>query len=170
MKGGFALDMKANGFGLVPLAYHATAVHADPLTDNLYLVLDENNEPDDDLLPEPPAAPLATGNVTIYKFNDTDAGKMVYRWRSKLYVLPAPISFLTVQVKGAGSANTVFRAYKQVQTAGVWADVLLRELVVTSDEPFRLPMASAYSRFWWEVLGTDDIQSVQVTQDIEELT
>ncbi len=170
MKAGFALDMKSSGFGLVPLAFHATAVHADPLTDNLYLVLDENNEPDDNLLPEPPSAPLATGNVTIYKFNDTDAGKMVYRWRSKLYVLPAPLSFLVVQVKGEGFANTVFRACGQVQVSGVWVDVVLRELVVTSDEPFRLPMANTYPRFWWEVISTDTIQSVQVAQDVEELT
>lgn len=169
MKAGFALDMKGSGFGIVPLAYHATAVHADPLTDNLYLVLDDDSEPDDDLLPTP-ADPPSPDGLTIYKFNDLEAGKMTYRWRSKLYVLPAPASFLVVQVKGGGFENTVFRAYKQVQTAGVWADVLLRELVVTGDEPFRLPMATDYSRFWWEVLSTDTIQSVQVAQDVEELT
>lgn len=169
MKAGFALDMKPNGFGLVPLAHHATAVHADPLTDNLYLVLDAVDEPDDDLLPTPASPPTPDG-VTIYQFNGDPDVPMTYRWKSKLYVLPAPISFLVVQVKGGTLVNTVFRAYKQVQTAGVWSDVLLRELVVTSDEPFRLPMASDYSRFWWEVISTDTIQSVQVAQDVEELT
>ena len=169
MKSGFALDMKSSGFGLVPLAHHATAVYADPMTDNLYLVLDAVDEPDDGLLPVPPAPPEPDG-LTVYQFNGDPDVLMTYRWKSKLYVLPAPASFLVVQVKGGGFANTVFRAYKQVQTAGVWADVMLRELVVTSDEPFRLPMATDYSRFWWEVISTDDIQTVQVAQDIEELT
>lgn len=168
MKAGFALDMKSSGFGLVPLAHHATAVYADPLTDNLYLVLDAVDEPDDGLLPVPPNPPAPDG-VTIYQFNGDPDVLMTYRWRSKLYVLPAPVGFVRVQVKALSYTNTVFRAYKQVLTAGVWVDTLLRELAVTSEGPFNLPIASGYSRFWWEVLGTDAVQSVQVGEDIQEM-
>ena len=168
-KGGFALDMKPNGFGLVPLAFHPTAVYADPVTDNLYLLLDNVSEPTDGLLPLPSTAPVPDGR-TIYQFNaDTDS-EMVYRWRSKLYVLPVPVSFIRVQVRATTYLNTVFRAYKQVLTAGAWVDTLIREVVVSSDEPFNLPVGTDYNRFWWEVLSTDPIQSVQVAESIDELT
>ena len=43
----YALDMKANGFGVVEMPFHASAVHVDPVTDTMYLVLDDINEPDD---------------------------------------------------------------------------------------------------------------------------
>lgn len=167
MKGGFALDMKASGFGLVPLAYHATAVYANPVTDDLYLVLDESTEPTDTELPLASTAPEPDG-VTIYQFNADEASNMVYRWRSKLYLLPHRAAFLTVRVQARTFLNTVFRAYKQVLVAGVWTDVLLREVVVADDEWFKLPTNDDYPRFWWEVLSTDEIQGVWVVEDIAE--
>jgi hypothetical protein len=39
-RGGYALDMKPTGSGLTTLGFHATAAHADPISDNLFLVLD----------------------------------------------------------------------------------------------------------------------------------
>lgn len=167
MSGGFALDMKSTGFGLVQLGYHASAVFADPLTDNLYLVLDDVNEPTDEDLPIPPTPPSPDG-VTIYKFNAGDVG-MTYRWKSKLYVLPKPVAFQRVQVKAATYSNLIFRAYAQQRAGSGWADVLLREVVVTDELPFNLPMREDYPRYWWEVIGTDVVQSVQVGEDIEEM-
>lgn len=168
MKAGFALDMKSTGFGLAPLGYHATATFADPLTDSLYLVLDDVSEPTDDLLPTPPEPPTPDG-VTVYQFNAGDEA-MTFRWKSKLFVLAAPLAFLRVQVKAESFVNTVFRAHKQVLVNGVWTDVLLRAVVVVSEEPFNLPMAEDYSRFWWEVVSTDAIQGVQVAEDVMELS
>lgn len=168
MKAGFALDMKSTGFGLIQLGYHATATFADPLTDNLYLVLDDVSEPTDTDLPVPPEPPAPDG-ITIYQFNAGDVG-MTYRWKSKLYVLAAPVAFLRVQVRASSYANLLFRAYKQTLVAGVWADELIREVVVASETPFNLPMGRDYTRFWWEVVGTDAVQTVQVAEDIGELT
>jgi hypothetical protein len=168
MKAGFALDMKGTGFGLIPLGYHASAVFADPKVDKLYLVLDDVSEPSDDGLPVPPDPPIPDG-ISIYEFNGGDA-PMTYRWKSKLFVLAAPLAFLRVQVKAASFSNTVFRAYRQVQVGTAWVDTLLREVVVTSEAPFNLPMTEDYSRFWWEIISTDDIQGVQVAEDVSELT
>lgn len=167
MKAGYALDMKPTGFGLVPLAYHASAVFADPKTDVLYLLLDADDEPTDPSLPVP-ANPPAITETEIFAFN-SDSTPMTYQWKSKLYVLPHPKAFLLVQVKGETLTNTVFRAWKRVQSGGVWSDVLLREVVVTSDEPFKLPMDDDYREFWWEVISTDTIQGVQVVEDVMEL-
>src|SRR5574341_2134441 len=56
-RAGYALDMTPDGFGLISLAFFATAMYADPLTDKLYLVLTEDNEPADVYLPLPSTAP-----------------------------------------------------------------------------------------------------------------
>jgi hypothetical protein len=168
MKGGYALDMKSTGFGLVELGYHATAAYAEPLTDDLYLVLDDVNQPTADGLPVPSDPPVPTG-VTIFKFNAA-ADAMPYRWRSKLYVLPKPGAFLWVQIKAAALSNTIFRLYRQNMSAGSWSDTLVREVVPNANEPFNLPMAADYDRCWWEIIGTDYIQSVQIAEDVEELT
>lgn len=170
MKGGYALDMKASGFGLIPLAYHAEAAYADPVTDNLYLVLDENNEPTDDMLPLASTAPAANARA-IYQFNGDATSNMVYRWRSKLYLLARPKSFFVVQVRSETYNNTVIRFYKQVFSAvyQVWQDILVREVAVPNDDILKLPVSTDYSRCWWEVLGTDQIQDVQIAEDIEEV-
>jgi hypothetical protein len=169
MKAGFALDMKSTGFGLVPLAHHATAVYAEPLTDNLYLVLDAVDEPDDLLLPVPPTPPVPDG-VTVYQFNGDPDVKMTFRWKSKLFILPYPAAFERVQVQANSYDNTVFRVYVQTLYAGEWTDVLLHEQAITDSLPFSVPMTGDYQRCWWEVIGTDDIQSVQVADDVMELT
>lgn len=168
MKAGFALDMKSTGFGLVPLGYHATAVHAYPLEDSLYLVLDDVSEPTDALLPVPPDPPAPDG-TTIYKFN-AGGTLMTYRWKSKLYILPHPAAFERVQVQAKSYANTVFRMYVQKLVGTVWVDVQLYERAVPSAAAFPVPMSNDYQRCWWEVVSTDDIQSVQIADDVMELT
>lgn len=166
-KAGYALDMKNTGFGVIPLAYHATAVYADPVTDNLYLVLDDDSEPTDAMLPLPTSAPTPDG-ITIYQFN-SNVGSMVYRWTSKLYLLPKPTSFMWAKVEADTYLNTVLRFYSQVLVAGEWMDILIRELVVASNEVFRFPVGEDYLRTWWEVLSTDRIQTVQISEDVSEL-
>jgi hypothetical protein len=42
-KGGYVLDASENGFGLIELDFHATAAYVDPLTDILYVNLDEGS-------------------------------------------------------------------------------------------------------------------------------
>lgn len=43
--GGYAIDMKKSGFGLIKLGMHAAAVFVDPEADDLYLLLDSYEEP-----------------------------------------------------------------------------------------------------------------------------
>jgi hypothetical protein len=171
MKGGYALDMRGSGFGLVPLAYHATALYTDPVTDKLYMVLDENNEPTDDMLPLASTAPTPNG-TTIYEFNGDETSNMVYRWKSKLYELSRPAAFQWGQIRAGSYRNTVARFYREYwdEDYEVWVVVLLRELVITSQKPFRLPPRQDYDKFWWEVISTDPIETVQVSETVEELT
>lgn len=170
MKGGYALDMKASGFGLVPLAYHATAVFSDPVTDNLYLVLDVDNEPTNVLLPVASTAPTPD-DKTIYQFN-AGISNMVYVWKSKLYLLPRPKSFIFVKVRAKSYNNTVFEFYKQVYSTvyQTWQDVLVRAVIVDNEEVFKLPIGTDYARCWWQVHSTDEIQHVQVVESIDEVT
>lgn len=170
-KGGFSLDLKASGAGLVPHGFHATAIYADPVTDNLYLVLSEVNEPTHVLLPVPSTAPTPDG-VTIYQFNGDPASKMVYRWKSKLYLTPVPGCFFIAQVRAEAYANTVIRFMKQTYSSltNTWSDVLIRELRVLNETEIRLPIGTDYTRFWWEVVSTDTLLQVQIAEGPEELS
>lgn len=161
VRGGFALDVKPEGFGLVPLSFHATAAFSDPLTDKLFLVLDDVDEPADVYLPLASTAPAPNG-ATIYEFNaEAGAGHLVYRWRGKLHLLPRPAAFLYCQVKAASYANLVLRLYAD--------GVQFFEHVVTSSEPFTLPMLDDYEAFEVEVLGTSSVRTLQFAEGIEEL-
>lgn len=162
MKAGYMLDMKADGFGVVPTAYHATAVYADPNTDNLHLVLDEDDEPTTAYLPLPSTAPVVDG-VTIYTFNAEDGdGQMVYQWRGKLNLLRHPACFKFFQVRAEDYDNLLVRFYSN--------GVLLMEQTVTSEEPGTMPLVNDYSRFEIEALGTSRVYSMQVAEDIDEFT
>jgi hypothetical protein len=160
-EGSWALDMKSDGFGLVEVAFHATAMHADPLTDTLYLVLDSDDEPEDDLLPLPSTAPTPNGQV-IYAFDSpAGSGHMVYRHRGRLNLLPRPAAFTYCRVKAEEFTNVVLRLYGD--------GVVLLEMAVANDDAFTLPMSNAYNRFELEVIGTSRVYSVEVAEDVGEL-
>jgi hypothetical protein len=160
-RGGFALDMKADGFGLIELGFFATAAFADPLTDQLYLVLTEDDEPTDVYLPLPSTAPTNTNGLNIFKFNAPNGdGRMVYRWRGKLNLLAHPAAFVYCQVRAEDFDNIVLRLYAN--------GVLLSEDVITSETPFTLPLADDYTTFQLELLGTSRVYTVQVAEDISE--
>lgn len=154
------LDMKPDGFGVVPVAYHATAVFSDPLTDNLQLVLDEDDEPTTNYLPLPSTAPTVDG-LTIYTFNAEDGdGHMVYRWRGKLNLLKHPTSFGFCQVRAESYENILLKLYAN-------GDQFF-EQVITSEEPFTLPMVDDYTQVEIELLGTSRVYGVQIAEGIEE--
>ena len=61
--GCYAIDMKPTGFGVVTMAFHASAAYVDPIADKMYMVLDWSNEPDDPSLPvHPSAQPTVNGH------------------------------------------------------------------------------------------------------------
>ena len=162
MKAGFALDMKPNGFGLIPLSYHAKGVYVDPLTDNLYLALDAVDEPDDVYLPEPSTAPTPNGS-TIYQFDSIDGdGRLVYRWRGKLNLLPRPAAFQYARVRAEDYDNLVLRLYGD--------GVLIFDRVVTSGTEFTLPTLDEYNSAEIELIGTSRVRTVVIGESVEELT
>lgn len=159
--GSYALDAKPDGFGLIELGFHATAMFADPLTDRLYLVLDDNDEPSSPYLPLASTAPVPDGR-TIYEFNAaTGSGHMVYRWKGKLNLLPHPAAFCYCRVKAAAYDNLMVRLYGDGD--------LVFEQVVTSSEPFTLPMLDEYDSAEIEFLGTSRVRTVQFAESIEEI-
>lgn len=160
-RGGFALDMKADGFGLIELGYFATAAFADPLTDQLYLVLTENDEPTDAYLPLPSTAPANVNGLTIFEFNSPQGdGHMVYRWKGKLYLLAHPTAFVFCQVRADDYDNLVLRLYAD--------GVLFSEDVITGETPFTLSLDDDYTTFEIELIGTSRVRTVQVAEDISE--
>lgn len=159
---GYALDMKPNGFGLIELGYHASAAHADPLMDQLYLVLDDVDEPVDTYLPLSSTAPTIGASPEIYAFDSPDAtSDMVYQWKGKLNRLPHPLNFVYCQVKAADYDNVILNLYAD--------EVLLFTQVLVDKEPFTLPMLDQYETFEVELVGTSRIESVRLAESIEEL-
>lgn len=159
--GGYAVDMKPDGFGLVPLAFHACAAYADPLTDVLQLVLDADDEPTDAYLPQPSTAPSPDA-VTIYAFDSPDGdGDMVYRWRGKLNLLERPACFQYAQIRAEDYANLVFRIYADGD--------LIFERAVLSGQEFTLPTLDEYTEVALEVVGTSRTRQLQLAEAIEEL-
>ncbi len=158
----YALDMKANGFGVVEMPFHASAVHVDPVTDTMYLVLDDINEPDDPSLPIPPTTPagIAAGNV-ISAFEGDSTQQMTYRWKGKLWLLPAQTYMIMARVRADDYDNILLRVYGD----GVQVD----EVVVTGEEEFTLAETDAYRKLEIEVLGTSTIREIQLAEDVREL-
>jgi len=160
-RGGYALDLKPDGFGLIELAYHATAAHADPVTDSLYLALDENDEPTTPYLPVPSTAPVPDG-MTIYQFDGDPDSLMAYLYRGRLNLVPAPYAPSFVRVMADDFDNLVVRGYQ---------DGLLQfEKVATSDEEFRVQTDStAKKSYEQELIGTSRVQTFQTAEDIGEI-
>ena len=159
-KGCYAIDMKPTGFGIAEMAFHATAAYADPVEGKLYLTLDTDAEPDDASLPVHPETPVYLAGTAVYEF-DGGATAMVYRWRSKLWLEPAPTTYLMVQVKAEDYSNLLLRLY------GDGAQI--HESAVASAAEFVVEQVDAYTTFEVELLGTSTVRTVQVVQDVAEL-
>ena len=156
--GGYMLDMKADGFGVVELAYHAAARHADPITDNLYLVLDDYT----DQLPVSGAFTPVLDSLHLYQFDSDETALLPYLWRGKLNLLPEPTTFTIAQVKAED--------YDQLQLL-LYADgaVFYQDYILDQNE-FTIPMPDAYVTFEIEVRGTSRVRPIQVGEDVMELT
>jgi hypothetical protein len=160
-KGCYAFDMSQGGAGVTPMAFHASAVFADPETDNLCLVLDENDEPTDGLLPAGSTAVPADGQ-TIYEFDSPDSGSlMVYRYRSKLNILGYEAAFIAAQVRCADFDNVVWRVYGNGS--------MLFEQQLTTNTEFTMPEMDTQATLEIEFVGTSTVRNVQVAEDMQEL-
>ena len=99
---------------------------------------------------------------TIFEF-DADPGSPLARtWRGKLNLLERPAAFARCQVKANDYSSILLRLYGD--------GALIVEVSVLSKEPFALPMSDEYESFEIEVYGTSSVQTIQVAEDVLELT
>lgn len=162
-KGCFAIDMKDTGFGVVPMSFHATAAWVDPLTDKLFLVLDSLNEPDDGALPDPPMGVAYTTGTTIFEFEGNSAQSLTYRWRSKLWLLERPATMSVAQVRAGDYDNLVVRYFGD-------GEELAGSGVVTGQTEYLVGGDDTYRSVEIEITGTSTVRSVQVAEDMLELS
>jgi hypothetical protein len=160
-RGCYAVDMKATGFGIVPMSFHASAAYVDPVGDTMYLVLDYDSEPDDPSLPFPPTTPTYIEGTHIFEFEGSDTDLMTYRWRSKLWLLERPATMLIAQVRAEDYDNILFRVYAD----GVQVD----EMVIAEETEFTLTAVDEYTTLQLEVLGTSTVRVLEIAEDVSEL-
>ena len=160
-RGCYAIDMKATGFGVVQMAFHASAAYVDPIEDKMYLVLDEDNEPDDVLLPVRADPPHYVDGTTIYEFEGNPAVLMTYRYRGKLWLLDHPTWLTIAQVKAEDFDNLLLRVYGD----GAQID----EVLVGDGDEFTLAVSDEYASLEYEIVGTSTVRVVQGAEDISEL-
>ncbi len=164
VKGCYAIDMKQTGFGIVEMAFHASAAYVDPVEDKMYLVLDEVDEPTDTYLPLPANPPAYANGTTVYEFEGAASEKMVYRYRSKLWLLDHPSYLSIAQVKAEDFDNLLVRFYADGDQ--------IHEETVAGEAEFTLPAAGGgdgYTTFEIELLGTSTVRVVQAADDVNEL-
>ncbi len=161
VQGGYVIDEKASGFGAIQLPMHASAVHTDPVTDTLYMVLDAFAEPDDALLPVPPSGPVGVlDGSTIYAWDAHTTNRLTFRWKSKLYQLLSPTAFEFDQVKCIDYSNLVLKVYLD--------GVLVYSRAIDSVNEFRIPAIEART-LEYELIGTSRASVVQFAEDVMEL-
>lgn len=160
-RGGYALDGKPDGFGLVELAYHASAVHADPVTDNLYVVLDSNDEPTAPYLPAASSTVVPDGR-TIYQFDGDPAHLMTYLWRGRLNLLDRPFAAAFQRVLAADFDNLIARCYED--------SGMQFERIIASNREFRSHRSElAEVSYEQELIGTSRVRGMISADDIDEL-
>lgn len=162
-RGCYAIDMKPTGFGVVRMAFHATAAYVDPLRDKMFLVLDWDDEPDDDLLPVPPSGFGSGGfdGKTIYEFQGDTGRLMTFRYRTKLWLLEYPAWFSMAQVRALDYDNLVLRVYADGE--------LVDALAITAETEFTLAEVDAYTELEFELIGTSNTYLAQGAEDVTEL-
>jgi hypothetical protein len=158
---GYALDVKPNGFGLVRLSFHATAMHTDPLTDSMHLVLDVNSEPTDAALPLASTAVTPNG-LRLFQFDAAPDSDMVFRWRGKLNLMPYPITLTIAQVRAASFTNLVAKFYAD--------GVLIKTKTLTGQKEFTIPAKDDHDSYELELIGTNTVRNMQAAEDVMELT
>ena len=158
--GSYALDPKPNGFGLIRLSHHATAVFVDPEADALYVVMDANTEPTDVLLPVASTAVVPDG-LTIFEFNAEDGdGDMVYRWRGKLNFLAYAQAMRIGRVRAAEYANLVVGHYGD--------GALLKQRLIGNSDSFTVPARKSYETYEIELVGTSTVRETVLVDDMRE--
>jgi hypothetical protein len=160
-RGGYALDMKPNGFGLIELSMHACALALDFERDAMCMILTEYSEPEGTLLPpvESGTEPSTDGR-TIVEWN-AGTTDMRYSWRGKLWLNEAPKAWPWVRVRA--------QDYDALEVQFYADGALLLAKLVTNDLAFRLPVRAQYDEIDWVAIGTSRVRTVEIADDVAEL-
>lgn len=162
-KRGLMIQAKADGYGVVTLGFHATAAFSDTIEDALYLVLDANLVPS--ITGTTPGGQVNPDGGDIYEFDGYEGGSptlspmLPYLWTSKKFLQPYPNCYR-------------YAAVRAVDYDDVWL-ILWTEggsyysLQVTGPDAFVLPDIIGN---WFEIsiVGTSEVENVQVADDVEE--
>lgn len=147
-KGGFYLDMGDAGVGKVSLAFHANARYKDPLSDNLYLILDANSLD---------TAPLNA----LLSFDQNVSTQLPYVWKSRQFYVPWPTCYRFARITADDYTNL---------TLTLFADgTQFAQVAVTSQTEFALPQALCQRYFEFQLSGTSRVTRAQFVEDIAEL-
>jgi hypothetical protein len=118
-------------------------------------VLDQYNDPGPF-----ESSDLVIGTNERYVFNAGSVNQR-YQWDSKLFLLPYPMALQWCRVRALDYTDVTISFYAD--------DVLLYSKVVTSNKAFRVRVRSDYSRMTYRILGTSEVYSVQISDDVDEL-
>lgn len=163
-KEGMMIEAKEQGFGKVTLAFHATAMHVDPVTDKLYLVLDANNPPTTHGTPG--TNQVNPDGATIYAWDSYEGGSpsltplLPYYWKGMLHQLPRETSLRVAAIYALDFDDLTFVFI---------ADGLTRHTEQVADaSEFLLPPLDALA-VEFALSGTSRVTSLDVAEDVDEL-
>lgn len=139
-KGGVIFDPRSPNEGLITFNQYFVAGYRDEDTDTLYLI-DENK--------------------VLWKFDDDSAQPLSYTWKSKRLSLDGPHCFTAARVLADSYTNI---------TINIYADnSLYHTKTVTNKQPFRLPRDGRHRVWQIEVISTDNIREIAISETITEL-
>lgn len=147
-KGALLLDFRQGGFGLIDLPDHATATYADPITDTLYFTSDDSY-----------SLPVGHGSLSLLSWDRADT-RRPYIWRSRLYLMPYPVSFQCAQIKAMDYDDLTFRVFCD--------GALLFEREITSIDEFVIPPMTG-RQFELEISGTSRVYQCEIAETMDEL-
>ncbi len=152
--GGFYIDMDSQkSAGKVSLGFHAYTRFNDPLSDNLYLVLDEDY------------LGLDISLNTIVTFDSDTLNPLPFVWKSKQFYVDHPLAYSQCRVKSESYANTTITLFADGQAYAT--------LPVTSGNEFAIPRPPngvLFQYFEFQIQGTDRVNRVQFVEDGQEWT
>jgi hypothetical protein len=148
---GFYLDLAESNAGKISLGWHTSVRYQDPLSDILWLILDE----------------LPTGSVfadySLVGFDLDPTTAVPVTWKSKRYYVDHPTCFRMARVSAPAFTNTVLTLFSDgAQYASV---------TVSSEVEFAIPPppnGTTNLYFEFELQGTDPINRVQIVEDAAE--
>lgn len=143
-KGGFIFDPRADSIGIIYIDIYATAGYADPLTDDLYLVV----------------------NGDIDKWDANDNAPLSFTWKSKIFDTQDELNFAIAEIVARSYGDLTFRLYADLGDENL---ALVHTETVSGRTPFRLSEFDLSQSFQVEVSGTSTIRRITLATDIDEL-